>query len=310
MAMNLQEEKSSRRILLGADGNSLVNLVVVNAVLFVLLKFIYVIYLLSDLRADDYYTNVLAWFSLPADLGKLVYRPWTLITFMFTHDNVMHVIANLLWLWMFGYILQDLTGNRKLVPIYVMGGLAGALVFILSHNLVPNLNKDLAFASMMGANASVMAVAVATTTVAPDYRIFPMINGGLPLWILTAVYVIINFAGLPVGSVGLYLAHITGAAMGFTFIYQMRRGRDWSLWLNNFFDWINNLFSPDKPAKRKKLRDSFFYKVSGQAPFKKYPHITQQRIDQILDKINQEGYHMLTEEEKEILRRAANEDEL
>ena len=310
MASNLREERSSRKVLLGADGNSLVNLVAVNSVLFVLLKFIYVIYLLSDLNIDAYFTNVLAWFSLPANIGKLATRPWTFITFMFTHDSIMHFIANLLWLWLFGYILQDLTGNRKLVPIYVMGGLAGGVVFVLAHYLVPNLNKDLAFASLMGANASVMAVAIATTTVAPDYRIFPMINGGLPLWILTALYVIINFAGLPVGAAGQYLAHIAGAAMGFTFIYQMRKGRDWGQWLNSLFDWLDNLFNPDKSVKKNKQKDSFFYKVSGQVPFKKYPHLTQQRIDQILDKINQEGYYMLTDEEKEILRRAANEDEL
>lgn len=307
--MNVQEEKSRKKIFLGSDGNALVNLVILNAIAFVLLKFIYVVYQLSDLNLDAYYSNVFNWFLLPANLEKLSTRPWTLITFMFTHEHVMHLIANLLWLWMFGYILQDLTGNRKLVPIYVMGGLSGAMVFILAHYILPMLQPDLAFASLLGANASVMAVAVATTTVSPDYRFFPMINGGIPLWILTALYVILDFSSISRGNVAVYLAHLSGAAFGFMFIYQMRRGRDWSAWMNAFFDWVDNLFNPNKPA-RKKAGDSFFYKVGGKAPFKKIPNITQQRIDQILDKINQEGYHMLTDEEKEILRRAANEEEL
>jgi membrane associated rhomboid family serine protease len=268
-----------------------------------------VVYQLSDLNLDAYYSNVFNWFLLPANLEKLSTRPWTLITFMFTHEHVMLLIANLLWLWMFGYILQDLTGNRKLVPIYVMGGLSGALVFILAHYILPMLQPDLAFASLLGANASVMAVAVATTTVSPDYRFFPMINGGIPLWILTALYVILDFSSISRGNVAVYLAHIAGAAFGFMFIYQMRRGRDWSAWMNAFFDWVDNLFNPNKAVRRKR-GDSFFYKVGGKAPFKKIPNITQQRIDQILDKINQEGYHMLTDEEKEILRRAANEEEL
>ncbi len=310
MAMNVQEDKRRSGILLGADGNALVNLVVVNAVLFVLIKFIYVIYLLSDLNIDAFYSSVFSWFILPADINKLAYRPWTIISFMFTHERVMHVIANMLWLWLFGYIMQDLTGNRKLVSVYFWGGIAGAFAFVLAHYIFPRLEADLAFASLLGANASVMAVAVATTTVSPDYRIFPMINGGIPLWILTSLYVIIDFATISVGNGAMYLAHFAGGALGCMFIYQMRRGRDWSLWLNNLFDWFDNLFNPEKPSRKKNNKDSFFYKVSGQPPFKKYPNITQQRIDQILDKINVEGYHMLTDEEKDILRRAANEDEL
>jgi membrane associated rhomboid family serine protease len=307
--MNLQEEKSKSRILLGADGNALVNLVVSIAVLFVILKFIYIVYLLSELNLQAYYSNVFNWFILPADVEKFAYKPWTLITFMFSHKSVLHVIGNLLWLWMFGYILQDMTGNRKLVPIFLLGGFAGAVVFVAAHYIIPDLNAVKASSTLMGANASIMAVAIATTTVAPDYRIFPMINGGIPLWIVTVIYVIINFASISTGG-GTYLAHVAGGATGFMFIYQMRKGRDWSLWINNFFDWVDNLFNPEKPAKKKKARDNFFYKVSGQAPFKKYPHVTQQRIDQILDKINQEGYHLLTDEEKDILRRAANEEEL
>lgn len=307
--MNLQEQRSSRRILLGADGNALVNLVIVNAVLFVLLKFIYVIYQLSGMNMASYGPTVLDWFTLPASVEKFGSRPWTFFTYMFTHRDVFHVLANMLWLWMFGYILQDMTGNRKLVPVYLLGGWAGALVFLISHLFLPAGAAQTAELTMIGANASILAVAVATTSVAPDYRIFPMINGGIPLWIITVIYVIVNFAGMPVSRPENYLAQIAGAATGFLFIFQMRRGRDWSLWLNQFFDWVLNLFNPEKTSRIKgKKKDNFFYKVSGQAPFKKYPNITQQRIDQILDKINQEGYHMLTDEEKDILKRAANEE--
>jgi membrane associated rhomboid family serine protease len=308
--MNVQEEKRKGSIFLGSDGNALVNLVIVNAVLFVLLKFIFVIYQLSELNLNAYYSNIFNWFVVPGSVEKLAFRPWTLITYMFTHESVLHVIANLLWLWMFGYILQDLTGNRKLVPIYLLGGWVGALFFVLAQNLMPGLNGGISGATLVGANASIMAVAVATTTVAPDYRIFPMINGGIPLWILTAIFVIIDFASISVGNAPNYIAHLAGGAMGFFFIYQMRKGNDFSVWINNCFDWFDNLFNPDKPSGNKKKKDGFFYKVSGQTPFKKYPHITQQRIDQILDKINQEGYHLLTDEEKDILRRAANEDDL
>ncbi|GAO42046.1 rhomboid family intramembrane serine protease [Flavihumibacter petaseus] len=308
--MNLPEERSRKKLMLGSDGNALVNLVVVIAVAFVLLKFVYVIYQLSDMDLAHYDPNVWNWLAFPASFEKFMTRPWTIITSMFIHREVMHLVANLLWLWMFGYILQDLTGNRKLVPIFLYGGWAGCIVFAAANYLIPRLQPGIDTSWFYGSNAAVMAVAIATTTVAPDYRIFPMINGGIPLWIISAIFVVVDFAGIGRGPASIYLAHLAGAAIGFIFIYQMRRGKDWSDWINQFFDWIDNLFNPDRPAKKKKSRDSFFYKVSGKAPFKKYPHVTQQRIDQILDKINQEGYHLLTDEEKDILRRAANEDDL
>ena len=307
--MNVREEKSRNKISLGQDGNALVNLIVLNIVLFVLLKFVYVIYLVSELNLDAYYKNIFYWFTLPASLSRLGSRPWTLLTFMFTHESVLHLIANVFWLWAFGYILQDLTGNRKLVPIYIYGGMAGAFLYVLSYYLFPQLQESLPSAILMGANASIMAVAVATTTVSPDYRIFPMINGGIPLWILTLVYIVLDFASIQTDDPARYIAHLGGAAMGFVFIYQLRKGHDWSEWMNNFFDWAENLFNPNK-NQLKQAKDQFFYKVNTSPPYKKTPNVTQKRIDEILDKINQKGIHFLTDEEKDILKRAASKDDL
>ena len=106
------------------------------------------------------------------------------------------------------------------------------------------------------------------------------------------------------------MGNLAAAGMGFLFIYQMRRGRDWSAWMNSFFDWCYDLFNPDRKKKIKSTKDDFFYKVSGTQPYKKIPNITQKRIDEILDKINQQGYRFLTSEEKDILKRAAEEEDL
>jgi membrane associated rhomboid family serine protease len=304
------EDSYRKKMLLGQDGNALVQLVVVNSVLFVILKFVYVIYLLNSLNPAAYETNVLSWFILPASLDKLSSRPWTILTYMFSEQHVFRFIGNMFWLWCFGYILQDLTGNRKLVPIYFYGGIAGAAFFMLSYAVFPRLQAQLPNAELIGCNAAIVAIAVATTTVAPDYRIFPMINGGIPLWILTLLYLLINFSSIPYGDSGSYLANLAGAGAGFFFIYRLRRGHDGSIWINRFFDWCNDLFNPDKKRKTRSPKDEFYYKVSGTQPFKKIPNITQQRIDEILDKINQQGYRFLTDEEKEILKRAADEEDL
>jgi membrane associated rhomboid family serine protease len=304
------EDNYRKKMLLGQEGNALVQLVVINAVLFVILKFIYVIYDLSSFSPVAYENNVLSWFVLPANLDKLSSRPWTVLTYMFSDPRVFRFIGNMFWLWGFGYVLQDLTGNRKLIPIYLYGGVAGAAFFVLSYSIFPGLRADSAISQLAGANASVIAVAIATTATAPDYRIFPMINGGIPLWILTVIYLLINFSSIAHGDSGAYIANLAGAGMGFFFIYRLRRGHDGSLWLNNLFDWCNDLFNPDRKKKSRSPKDEFYYKVSGTQPFKKIPNVTQQRIDEILDKINQQGYRFLTDEEKEILKRAADEEDL
>ena len=143
--------------------------------------------------------------------------------------------------------------------------------------------------------------------IAPKFRIFPMLNGGIPLWVVTVLYLIVDLATIPYNNAGGHIAHLGGAFMGFIFIILYRRGIDLSEWMANFFDWVNNLFNPDKPKKGKNIKEELFYKSTSQ-PYRKTPNVTQQRIDDILDKINQKGYHHLTDEEKELLKRASQED--
>jgi len=304
------EDSYRKKMVLGQDGNALVQLVVINAILFAILKFIYVIYATNNIAETAFDSNVLSWFILPGTLDKLSSRPWTVLSYMFSDAHVFRFIGNMFWLWGFGYILQDLTGNRKLVPIYLYGGIAGALVFLVCFALVPGLRAESAAVGLSGANASIMAIAVATTAVAPDYRIFPMINGGIPLWILSVLYLLINFSTIDHHDTGAYIANLAGAGAGYLFIYRLRKGHDGSIWINRFFDWCNDLFHPDKQRSARSPKDEFYYKVSGTQPFKKIPNVTQQRIDEILDKINQQGYRFLTDEEKEILKRAADEEDL
>jgi membrane associated rhomboid family serine protease len=305
------EDSYRKKMMLGQDGNALVQLVVINAVLFALLKFVYVIYVMSPHSSGgNFYNAIFNYMAMPAGLEKLSGRPWTLLTYMFTDELVLRFIANIFWLWVFGYILQDLMGNHNLIPVYLYGGFAGAVLYLFAFALIPGLKEHAPSAILVGASPAVIAVAVATTTVAPDYRIFPMINGGVPLWILSTIFLLINFSSITRGDSGAYISNLAGGGAGLLFIYLMRRGYDGSVWMNEFFDWLNNLFNPEKKKKARSPKDEFYYKVSGTQPFKKIPNVTQQRIDEILDKINQQGYRFLTDEEKEILKRAADEEDL
>lgn len=308
--MDVKEENYRKRMNLGQDGNALVNLLVINAIIFVVLQLVFVFFLATGSSKDSFITHVYSWFVLPANPEKIIWRPWTLISFMFTDRELFRFISNMFWLWSFGYILQDLTGNRKLIPIYLFGGASGAVIYVLAHLIIPNARVLMDSDTLAGANCSIAAVAVATTVVSPDYRIFPMISGGIPIWILTLIFILLNFSGVGNGDMPTYIAYAGAAGIGYFFIYLLRRGWDGSYWINQFFDWFSDLFNPEKKKKTKSKKDEFYYNVAGTQPYKKIPNITQKRIDEILDKINQQGYRFLTSEEKEILKRAAEEEDL
>lgn len=300
----------TKRPLLGATDNNLIILVALNAFPFIVLSFLRLVFAVSydtqPIAEEAFQKQILNWFVLHANTENLFTKPWTILVYMFTNYSVWMLISNLLWLWAFGFILQDLAGNRKLFPVYFYGGIIGAFVFILTANTLPYLQHTITNnVFMIGGGASVMAVAVATTTLAPDYRIFPLIHGGIPLWVLTVIFVAIDFGSMA-GTTGSFaFAHLAGALLGFIFVKQLNKGNDWGLWMYNFIDWANDLFNPMK--KRKTTQQSQFYKAD-KAPFEKKPNLTQEKLDAILDKINNQGYELLTTEEKEFLKKASKED--
>ena len=304
----LNNQQPRRRLTLGDDGNALVGLVTINIIFFLLLLVIQVVYFFFQSNTSSFNSQVVTYFQMPAQLVTLSERPWTVLTYMFTHTNVIHILSNMIWLWSFGYILQALTGNRKLIPIYIYGGLAGAVVFIIANYAIPPLKPVIQSSWLIGGNAGVMAVAMATTTLAPNYRFFQNLNGGIPIWVLTLVYIFIDFAGVASMGAAYSLSHLGGAAAGYLFVILLRKGNDGSVWMLQLYDWMMNVFNPDKKNEGNNIRDKVFYNSDGRKPFKKTSNITQQRVDEILDKINQKGYHFLTDEEKGILKRAAEED--
>jgi hypothetical protein len=94
------------------------------------------------------------------------------------------------------------------------------------------------------------------------------------------------------------------------FMLQYKKGHDWSDGMNRFFNWCNNLFNPEKNKPRRPLKEEYHYNTTGTQPYKKIPNLTQKRIDAILDKIGEKGYQQLSEEEKQILKRAAEDENL
>jgi membrane associated rhomboid family serine protease len=304
--MSLLRQNNRKKILLGQDGNSLFLLIVINVIIFIFLSFIKIVYLVNNSTEGVFQAQVINMLSLPGPPQVFATRPWTLISYMFTHIGIWELISSMLWLWGFGYIFQDLTGNRKLIPVYLYGGLAGSVFFLLTVNLIPALKENVnSVFPLSGAGPSLMAIAIATTALAPRYRIFPMIN--IPLWVLTALFVLFRLGTVGSGNFGYAAALVAGGLMGYVFVWQFQKGNDWGQWMSDVVNWIDDLFNPKKKHVQETPSKQLFYK-STQKPFKKTPHVTQQRIDDLLDKINNKGYHALTEEEKDFLKKASREE--
>ena len=154
-----------QRFTLGYDGNAITALFVLNVIFFLTLLLVKVAYFFYNEVPQTFDAEVTQWFQLPQNITRLSERPWTLITFMFSDSNetLMRVIANMLWLWAFGALLQEMAGNEKIIPVYLYGGFSGALAFIISYYLSGNISHAPGYA-LLGANCSVLAVATATTT--------------------------------------------------------------------------------------------------------------------------------------------------
>ena len=300
-------ERRLSKFSLGDDNNALMGLIAINSIIFVSLGLIQVIYMMTGSNGTVFSYEILRWVILPAKLTTLSFMPWAVFSYMFVHTGFFYTLVTMLWLWAFGSILQTVAGNRKIIPVYIYGGIVGALFFIATSYAIPVLRDGIEYSTMFGGNASIMAIAFAATAVAPRYKLFPMLNGGIPLWVLTVIYVLIDISGG--GGMAVHLAHLGGGLAGYIFILFLNRGYDGGNWMNELYSWFMNLFNPDKKKLvEQKTRQKLFYNTHGKKPFVKKPIITQQTIDEILDKINQKGYDYLSEEEKSILQKAGETD--
>ena len=302
-------EFKRKKISFGDDSNALIVLVALNGIFFVGLGLIRLLFSIIQTPGTTSQANIPYFFKLSASVQDLIHQPWTLLSYMFTHTGLIFLITNMIWLWAFGYIFQMVAGNSRLIPLYLYCGLAGAIGFIGAHYAIPSLRPFIETASLESASPSIMGIAVAATVLAPDYKFFRSLNGGIPIWVLTLIYIIIDIAGVAGGGIAFSISHLMGALTGFFFVFSMQRGVDWSHWMNDVYHWFMNLFNPAKKmSPQKRIREKVFYNTRGQKPFDRKPRITQDRVDEILDKINQKGYQSLTDDENDILKRAGESD--
>lgn len=304
MATIVEDIKSTFR-----RGDLNVKLIYVNTAVFIVTAFVQIALTLFKLNAD----SVLDYFELPASVAILLRQPWSIITYMFMHASLLHLLFNMLWLFWIGHIFLDFFTARHMRGLYILGGLTGGLLYILTFNIFPYFRDAVGYSFLVGASASVLAIVAAAAWRQPNYPIQLMFIGQLRLKYVAIGIVVLDLLMATGDNAGGHIAHLGGAAGGLLFAYLLDRGTDLTGWINWTIDTVVKAFTykprPRKP-KMKVRRGGQSQQASAQTQAGKTQagkanedaaRQRQEKIDRILQKIKQSGYQSLTEDEKKEL---------
>lgn len=268
-------------------GNSAIRqIIMINLGAFIFTVFVGVIARLSGFAPEE----LLTYFYIPSNLGKLIIRPWTLLTNIFFHAGFWHLLGNMILLYFIGRILEDFMDFKKIWKIFLYGGISGAMLFVISYNIFPVFNEVVGYKKLLGASGGVTAILVATGTFLPRYQIRPFGLFNVELRWVALFFVFRDLYMFPVSdNTGGLFAHIGGAIFGLIFILNLQ----------------------GKITKPNLNQTSFFWdkkrdeRMRGPIITDKKPKPNQDEIDAILDKISQSGYDSLSKNEKDILFKAS-----
>lgn len=273
------------------SGNPVFFYIGLNTIVFVAVALFGVTYFLAGNTSIRFIDYVREYFAFPAALPKIPLRFYTLLTYQFFHEDIFHVLFNMLWLFWMGRIFLDFLKPRQFHFVYLAGGATGALFFALAYNLFPAFSGSVYAATIIGSSASVMAIAVATTVLLPDYTLSLLLIGNIKLRYLVLFYIVVDLIGIASTNAGGSFAHLGGAFFGFLYITVLQKGIDWS-----------QLFK--RKSRLKVVRNDM--PPSGRSR-ENSAKINQREVDRILDKISKSGYNKLSKEEKETLFKASKD---
>jgi membrane associated rhomboid family serine protease len=303
------------------NGDTTVQLIVINVGA-------WIFFILAGLIAMGFGGNLemiaYNYFAVPSAASELIWKPWTIITYMFTHIEIFHILWNMLFLFWFGQVVSNLIGNHRIVPIYIYGGIAGFLMYFVAALLFPILLNKNIDGNMIGASAGVSAIMWAAVTLVPRHTFHLILIGPVEIKYIALFKLLTDLIAIQyLSNTGGSLSHIGGAILGFFFIRQLQTGNDLSVGLNNLLNKIKKYFATINQAKPNQARPKQAkQEEKRQGPKMAYRNTEKQsndsargerkmdigdqaRIDAILDKIKEAGYDRLTKEEKEFLFKAS-----
>ena len=281
-----------------------VRFVMVNVAVFVIVRVVALVCLLFAVDAMP----AIELLEMPSNPVKFLHQPWSVISYMFLHYDVMHILFNMLWLYWFGAMFHQIFGTRRFVGLYFLGGIGGALLYMLAYNVLPLFSSTEGL--LLGASASVLAIVAATAVRQPDYKVGLLFFGQISLKWIAIVTIFIDVISIGSSNAGGHIAHLGGALVGAAFALADRRGTDITAWFNRAIDWIVNLTRRRPRVKVGNFHNSPFTRTKQQPRTDKQQYerdngrrnsmtpAEEAEMDEILKKIKLSGYSSLTAEEK------------
>jgi membrane associated rhomboid family serine protease len=212
-------------------------------------------------------------------------QAWRLLTYMFMHDTVspLHILFNMLVLWMFGIELENLWGTRRFTVFYLVCGIGSGLFSIISV-FTPALTIP-----VIGASGAVLGVITAYASYFPQRQIllFFVLPVNIRIFVLGYALYSVYGALIPHGNIS-HLTHLGGIIVALFYV--------------KLYPYIFKVVGEYK----EKLYDRRRRQELRRANFNK--RFFEEQIDPILDKINREGMGSLTPKERELLKQAAHKD--
>ena len=294
-------KRSPSAFLQAYSNNAVIQLIIACGVAFVLYHLTEsVLWLAGVARSDvsNYLINNFA--MLPLEMFR--HKWWTLFTYGWIHESFWVMFSNMIWLYCFGSVVQSLVGYRQVIPLFIYSLLTGGLFYILSQ-LIPG-NAFTGRSYLLGSQAGLIALAAASVTIAPKYRLYLGPTFSIPLWLIASVFTALMLLGSGMHLPSLLML-LGGGLTGFFYIKLLKRGYRPGAWMYNIFSNMEHAVTPNdfavRGSKTKKRRQVLDHVHA-------HSEVSQKRIDDILDKIGRHGYSSLTTEEKEILMKASKEN--
>ncbi|MCO5258829.1 MAG: rhomboid family intramembrane serine protease [Crocinitomicaceae bacterium] len=284
-------------------GGMTIKLIFINVMVFILIGVIEVLAKIIGGTAGSFLMDaVLAIFSLSTSFKAFIFKPWGLFTSIFTHFGIIHLLFNMVFLYSVGRIFEQYFSAKRLLYTYLLGGLAGGLLEVVSHLFLPGFDGGI----VIGASGAVMAVLVATAFYQPQLTVSVWGLFNMRLIFLALIFILFNLysAGMGVQDGTAYFAHLGGALLGYISVKNPFSANNI---INRGIRVGDNiaLFFKQK-TKKTKQQQYTNARFKTDEEYNKEAKQRQEKIDKILDKISKSGYESLTKEEKEFLFRQSN----
>jgi len=291
-----------------AYGNTTIKLLYINVILYFSIQLFIVPLFLMGIKIEYFQQLLSQYFYVPSSFSSFIFKPWTIFSYMFLHANGWHLLFNMLVLYGFGRITNDLIQDKKILPLYLFSGISGALLFILFYQIFPAFQGS-GIVPLVGASASVMGILVAAATLSPKYQISVILIGPVSLQYIVFFFILLDIISVPFSNPGGHIAHLGGALWGWSYIRMLRNGINVSAPFEKIWESIRSGKKKTKkiyPSQMQVYHRSTANTTSSQTNQTDKKTKTN-RLDLILDKINRSGMSSLTEEERNFLEKKSKD---